>query len=381
MVMKKNSWNKTMFYALAAAVLTGCKADMPSLENSVYIAEAESVMATTVTLDEETVSVPVTVRAMQPVSRDVHVSLTVDATILEAYNARYTQSYELLPEEFYKFDKASSIIPEKQVSADPFVLELNPLSEELLTSGKKYAVPVTVASDGLGTLSASRSFVYLISSPIIADVVVFSNSNTKLLFPVDNNVMTNKWSFEFLLNVSELSWRSVMMFGMWTTTSTGGSYEIFTRFGDVMIDDDQFQAKIQGNPCNSATHFKGGEWYHIAGVSDGKDFTLYVNGVKDNSIPYDGATIKLDDFYFGWEGGYYTIKLSELRLWSRALSADEIMNNRYAVDPTSEGLVGYWKLNDKSDQLKDSTGNNPDAGVDPTNQPGASISWETVKWK
>lgn len=378
--MKKNIWNKTLFCALAAAILTGCDAEMPSLENSVYIAEAESDMAVSVTLDEEAVSVPVTVRAMQPVSGDVRVGLAVDEAVLEAYNERYTQSYELLPEEFYRFDKTESVIPQAQVSAEPFVLELMPLSEELLTSGKKYAVPVTITSEGLGTLSASRSFVYLISSPIITDVVVFSNRDTRLLFPVDNNVMTNKWSFEFLLNVNSLHITNVMMFGMWTTTSTGGAYEIFTRFGDVMIDPDQFQAKIQGNPCNSVTHFKGGEWYHIAGVSDGKDFTLYVNGVKDNSIPYDGATIKLDDFYFGWEGGYYTIKLSELRLWSRALSADEITNNKYAVDPTSEGLVGYWKLNDKANQLKDSTGQNPDAGADPALS-GASISWEAQKWK
>lgn len=378
--MKKNIWNKTLFCALAAAILTGCDAEMPSLENSVYIAEAESNMAVSVTLDEEAVSVPVTVRAMQPVSGDVRVGLAVDEAVLEAYNERYTQSYELLPEEFYRFDKTESVIPQAQVSAEPFVLELMPLSEELLTSGKKYAVPVTITSEGLGTLSASRSFVYLISSPIITDVVVFSNRDTRLLFPVDNNVMTNKWSFEFLLNVNSLHITNVMMFGMWTTTSTGGAYEIFTRFGDVMIDPDQFQAKIQGNPCNSVTHFKGGEWYHIAGVSDGKDFTLYVNGVKDNSIPYDGATIKLDDFYFGWEGGYYTIKLSELRLWSRALSADEITNNKYAVDPTSEGLVGYWKLNDKANQLKDSTGQNPDAGADPALS-GASISWEAQKWK
>lgn len=378
--MKKNIWNKTLFCALAAAILTGCDAEMPSLENSVYIAEAESDMAVSVTLDEEAVSVPVTVRAMQPVSGDVRVGLAVDEAVLEVYNERYTQSYELLPEEFYRFDKTESVIPQAQVSAEPFVLELMPLSEELLTSGKKYAVPVTITSEGLGTLSASRSFVYLISSPIITDVVVFSNRDTRLLFPVDNNVMTNKWSFEFLLNVNSLHITNVMMFGMWTTTSTGGAYEIFTRFGDVMIDPDQFQAKIQGNPCNSVTHFKGGEWYHIAGVSDGKDFTLYVNGVKDNSIPYDGATIKLDDFYFGWEGGYYTIKLSELRLWSRALSADEITNNKYAVDPTSEGLVGYWKLNDKANQLKDSTGQNPDAGADPALS-GASISWEAQKWK
>lgn len=377
--MKKNLYKNCIALSMAAVMMTGCTAEMDSIDNAVYIAEAESTMAESVTLDDEPVSVPVTVRASQPVDQDVTVGLMVDEAALGTYNDRYTQNYELLPQEYYSFNQTSTVISQSEVSGDPFVLELKPLSEEMLASGKKYAVPVTVASDGMDVLSASKSFIYLVKSPILTDVLVFSNTDTHLLFPVDKNPMTDQWSFEFMLNVNDLSVSNVMMFGMWTTTSTGAAYEIFTRFGDVMIEPDQFQAKIQGNPCNSATHFKGGEWYHVAGVSDGQKFTLYVNGTEDSSIPYDGSTIKLDDFYFGWAGGQYTIKLSELRLWSRALTASEILNNRYAVDPDSEGLVGYWKLNDKADTFKDATGNNPDGSTDPT-LTGASVSWEPHKW-
>lgn len=41
-------------------------------------------------------------------------------------------------------------------------------------------------------------------------------------------------------------------------------------------------------------------------------------------------------------------KLAELRLWNRVLTEEEINsdNHFYRVDPESEGLVAYWKLND-----------------------------------
>ena len=39
--------------------------------------------------------------------------------------------------------------------------------------------------------------------------------------------------------------------------------------------------------------------------------------------------------------------MSEARIWNRILTKEEINaeNHFYHVDPASEGLVGYWKLN------------------------------------
>ena len=38
--------------------------------------------------------------------------------------------------------------------------------------------------------------------------------------------------------------------------------------------------------------------------------------------------------------------LAECRVWSRALSQTEIANNMNYVDPASEGLVAYWRMNE-----------------------------------
>lgn len=38
--------------------------------------------------------------------------------------------------------------------------------------------------------------------------------------------------------------------------------------------------------------------------------------------------------------------LAECRVWTRALSQSEIANNMNYVDPTSEGLLAYWRMNE-----------------------------------
>jgi hypothetical protein len=55
--------------------------------------------------------------------------------------------------------------------------------------------------------------------------------------------------------------------------------------------------------------------------------------------------------------------MTELRIWDRALTAEEIQaeNHFYTVDPSSEGLVAYWKCNEgEGTTVKDysSSGNN-----------------------
>ena len=51
--------------------------------------------------------------------------------------------------------------------------------------------------------------------------------------------------------------------------------------------------------------------------------------------------------------------VSEARVWNRALNAIELENNQCYVDPKSEGLIGYWRLDslDENGKFVDMTGN------------------------
>ena len=70
-------------------------------------------------------------------------------------------------------------------------------------------------------------------------------------------------------------------------------------------------------------------------------------------IQWQGETIDLTSdnsggFYLGASyGGGRTLNgyVAECRVWTRALSQSEIANNMNYVDPTSDGLLAYWRMN------------------------------------
>jgi hypothetical protein len=93
-----------------------------------------------------------------------------------------------------------------------------------------------------------------------------------------------------------LSWRG-MVGGSWTVLCEGIA-------GDIVAD----------------------EWQHVAMVSDGKNFRMYVNGkqVQETAfIETDGA---IETFYVGGDAvsENYTGAIDEVSVWSRVLSEDEI---------------------------------------------------------
>ncbi len=98
-------------------------------------------------------------------------------------------------------------------------------------------------------------------------------------------------------------------------------------------------------------------WYHVAGTFDGYELKCYVNGNLVGTTTFQGtiapstsyplALGRLTDPVFGPDR-YFSGSMDEVRVWSRALSQNEIlsgMNNH--IDPAGTlGLVSYWRLNE-----------------------------------
>ena len=80
-----------------------------------------------------------------------------------------------------------------------------------------------------------------------------------------------------------------------------------------------------------------GEWVHLAFVDDGKGITLYVNGEEkdylDVSIngPVSGIGANSEEAAAGDEGGYLVGKMDELKIYNRALNADEVADMMESV--------------------------------------------------
>ena len=102
-------------YLLACVVLpmilAGCEdADYRVIDNAIYLNEASENGSAKVTVDPENVTTTtLTVRMGQPVAGDVTAVLTIDPSILKEYNEANETSYEVLPEQYFSYDKEIKI--------------------------------------------------------------------------------------------------------------------------------------------------------------------------------------------------------------------------------------------------------------------------------
>jgi len=77
-----------------------------------------------------------------------------------------------------------------------------------------------------------------------------------------------------------------------------------------------------------------GEWIHIAGVYDGTNAMIYLNGVKIDSHPLAGTVNKGQVATLGKSGtSYFKGSIDQVEVYSRALSEDEILEKYNAKTP------------------------------------------------
>jgi hypothetical protein len=114
-----------------------------------------------------------------------------------------------------------------------------------------------------------------------------------------------------------------------------------------------------------------GVWYHFACVVTPTGYTLYADGTQvaaatyppDNPVLFDSQ----HDLSLGWSGifsirntnDYMIGDLDEIRMWSTARSASQILTNMHRNLTGSEtGLMGYWRCDDftPAETTSDSSG-------------------------
>jgi hypothetical protein len=108
------------------------------------------------------------------------------------------------------------------------------------------------------------------------------------------------------------------------------------------------------------------QWYHVAGVYDGSNVKLYVNGQLKMNVSSPG-TINWDGSYTNsylggmddpW-GGKFPGLMDEVRIWNVARTQAQIQASMNAeLSGPQSGLQAYYKMNEGSGQtLTDSSGN------------------------
>ena len=147
------------------------------------------------------------------------------------------------------------------------------------------------------------------------------------------------------------------------TGSTQG-YELYSSSTGVIY------SRFNNNAASravSSTPYPLNQWIHVAATYDGVNSKMYINGVLEGTTPYqipiaNSINILLigndpSDLTKGFKGS-----IDEVRLWNTVRTDAEIKSNMTKkLVGTESGLVGYWRMDEKSGlAVKDETSNHND---------------------
>lgn len=379
----KTLYTKISCYALGllALMFTSCNdADYKELNEGLYLAETNTnslVVKKVTSAEDGSYTLTVTPRLVGPIEQDVNVQIGIDHNALSAYNERNGIELVAVPDEYIELTEANTTIKAGEVLAPTVTVTVKKLSNDLLNSGKKLAVPLGIVDGGGQQLITDASvLIYRLEQlPIVTVPVVNSSNNLK--FNMRQDYALTQWTVEFCVNMDKLGtsigeYNNQAMFA--ASAPDGMDGEIYTRFGDAPIKGNIFQVKNQGSQMNSNTEFSMDKWYHIALVCDASYIYMYINGELDNQLAVTGKVTNLSKDKFNFGNTSYLVAnamVSEVRFWTKALSQVQIKENMYSVDPASDGLEAYWRLNEgKGNEFKDCTGHGNDG-----------VSLGTTVWK
>lgn len=144
----------------------------------------------------------------------------------------------------------------------------------------------------------------------------------------------------------------------------GGDENIVLRIGDGGQPNNmpQWVVKINNDHkrLNANARIALNTWYHLAGVYDGQEMKLYINGKLDISQSQTGTlTTTVNSFGLGGIDRYLNGQMDEIRIWNDARTAEEIRENMCkTLTGNEENLVAYYSCdNSKGTTLPDLTGN------------------------
>ncbi|WP_439883139.1 LamG-like jellyroll fold domain-containing protein [Pontibacter sp. MBLB2868] len=157
----------------------------------------------------------------------------------------------------------------------------------------------------------------------------------------------------------------------WIKTSSSGHHHIVSKYDrDAEFG---FQLLIQNGKAGlagrdgsgnyrfsgySSTIVTDNNWHHIAGVVQNGTWMIYVDGIMENqlitgysaTVLASNQNLLIGNYYYVYLGNhFYPGQVDEIKLWKKALTAEEIRQNMcQSISSPSADLVGYFKLNESS---------------------------------
>lgn len=305
----------------------------------------------------------VTTSATDKVTEDVIVTYGIDESMLEDYNAKNKTSYYLVPTSAVQIENAQDTIKAGRASSSGIKVQIVSTSD--FVDGRVYVVPLTikdVKGGNMDVLEASRTIFLQISRTITFNSLDISNYNLYSNFIFDDalGVELPNYTCEIKVYLTEDAPSRIRRLCSWTGKNEEKSNML--RFGEEGQHRNSLQWVSPGGSIVSKILFTPNRWYTVSLTFDGSRYTMYVDGAKDSELAGTSG-FKFQRFEIGMSWENYPSsqrtqgRIAEVKLWDKALSSAEIQLGKCGVDPQSEGLVAYWKLNEGSGYIfRDATG-------------------------
>lgn len=326
-----------------------------------------------------------------PSDKDVKATISVDASLTDAFNHRYGTDYQLLPDAYLDFSPVSVIIEAGKVNSEKVSIGFKNLMGQgedqtgAMEMDKTYLLPVRLSSEDISTMDGSSVAYYLVKRSSAITVAAQLTDNW-IEFPLMDtpgevadayNGLT-ALTYEALVNVDRFDLDNKD--GVCNiSTVMGVEQYLLLRIGDANFERQCLQFDGSGNgsqfgklPSKSdpAKKLYSGSWYHVACTYDQNERVarIYVNGklidevkeagvagpTADNKITLAMRALGMPEAYQFFIGKSYNDfrplqgKIAEARVWRVARTGDEIWKNMYRIENPKDqkDLIGYWKFND-----------------------------------
>lgn len=326
-----------------------------------------------------------------PSDKDVKATISVDASLTDAFNHRYGTDYQLLPEAYLDFSPVSVTIEAGKVNSEKVSIGFKNLMGQgedqtgAMEIDKTYLLPVRLSSEDISTMDGSSVAYYLVKRSSAITVAAQLTDNW-IEFPLMDtpgevadayNGLT-ALTYEALVNVDRFDLNNKD--GVCNiSTVMGVEQYLLLRIGDANFERQCLQFDGSGNgsqfgklPSKSdpAKKLYSGSWYHVACTYDLNERVarIYVNGklidevkeagvagpTADNKITLAMRALGMPEAYQFFIGKSYNDfrplqgKIAEARVWRVARTGDEIWKNMYRIENPKDqkDLIGYWKFND-----------------------------------
>jgi len=392
----KNLLSKSILAVTCLSCLTIWMSCNESIKvDAVYITAAEKTPLTSFSATNNNDELGITISSSLVANSDIEGELMIDNSLVASYNKNHGESYKTLPEGTCVLSNSSVVVENGKYRSEAVKLVVKDI--DAIQKGVNFLLPIKLISKNKDypSLPGSDVLYVIINRKLLVNVPKLSGQSYFKVNFKDNDVSRFQNMSAFTIETRVSLWEFPKYYGGNLMNIIGFPVgENAEKGAWLFVDGTPDRVGGEGNVPVFMFATKGwsvyagklgytlekNAWYHVAGVFENNTLSLYIDGILFVQAEYANPISFSDKFYIGAAPGVQTDfclkgSVSEARFWTRALSASELKNplHRCFVEVDSEGLEGYWKLDDMSDECKDYTGH----GHTAVKQGTGDIEWMT----